>query len=397
MCSCRSSPSTPGRTGSIAATSWPTSRTRPLSLQGRSRAGIPDGVKVLRVQPQDHPPRGQQDDALTPAKGPDAMTYTCHGSQFGRPAPRSLPARRRFVALLDVLGMRSWLERVTPDKIASALDSAIGEAVTGLASSGGRIVAENRTLTITITAAGPQPASSGPLQTESYGPLVGVAHFSDTLLAWAPDDSWASLSVLSSTVTSLLSVALREGIPMRGAIAVGDVVCAPKEQRFVGMPIADAYVWAEKDCPYRCVGVSFTPVTLELLRSMLPEVPAWCAADFPKQVIETSECVAAGNVAWFGATLMLNHWDASFRAGGRERVLAKGKKRIEEILSHPERMPPGEPERRAVRCKIAQTQEFHAIVVNAACVPEMRAPTAATSDAHWAEMLRLNQLMLAER
>ncbi len=79
---------------------------------------------------------------------------------------RPFASRRRFVALADVLGMRNWLSCATPPAIASELDAVLRRADyarVGVGANGRRI-----------------------------GPLVGYVQFSDSTIAYTPDDSWAS-------------------------------------------------------------------------------------------------------------------------------------------------------------------------------------------------------------
>src|ERR1700722_3673409 len=120
--------------------------------------------------------------------------------------PRKYPfkSRRRFVAFFDILGMKNWLECDAPEVIASAVDAAIGKQVAAQTSSALEL-------------------ANGQFS-RSYGPLVGTTQFSDTVLAWTYDDSWASLSVLCSSLTTLLAVACWRKVPLRGAVAVGDMV-----------------------------------------------------------------------------------------------------------------------------------------------------------------------------
>jgi len=83
-----------------------------------------------------------------------------HGNVQGRPAIPH-PAYDRYVAVLDVLGMKAWLEVATPQAIAEKLDEALAAC---------------------------DQACSGSVDGRRYGPLLGTTHFSDTLLVWSPDD-----------------------------------------------------------------------------------------------------------------------------------------------------------------------------------------------------------------
>jgi hypothetical protein len=279
--------------------------------------------------------------------------------------PTSLPARRRFIGLLDVLGMKSWLNNRSSGEIAGRLDWLIGDEASKALSIGG-----------------------------GAGPVLGIAQFSDTLLFWTPDDTWASLHCLSMSLRRLLQSTLHHKIPMRGAISVGEAVCLPQKHRFVGPPIADAHIWGERNCDYRGLGVSFTESALCTVMSMMPGMPAWCGARFPLEVLQSRETIASARfaVVRFRGLLMIQQWDAYFLTdGGDER----GGTLIEEALTHPDRWPSGDDERNKVRMKIAQTKEFHLAAfrgksrLRVITTPEMRTEEDA-------EMRRLHDLMIVE-
>lgn len=226
-----------------------------------------------------------------------------HGNVSGRQA-RSHPAYRRYVALLDVLGMKDWLERDPAQVIAEHLDAALVAC---------------------------DQSSSGSLDARSYGPLISTVHFSDCLLAWSPDDSWASLATICSAVKMIVIVALQKGVPLRGAISVGEVVCNRATQRFVGNPIADAYLWSErKPHPYSSVGVDLTPSALSDIGSRLtsaPIPPHWDSdpGGLPGAVFERNR-EASDSLVWYQDRLFINHWGHGVfaHANPRELFLMRG-------------------------------------------------------------------------
>ena len=178
----------------------------------------------------------------------------------------------RFVAVLDVLGMKNWLKNQSAAQIAAAMDSA-------------------------LSAACEQCSRGSTGDGRSWGPLIEVTHFSDTVLAWSPDDSWTSLEVMCSSMKMIVGIALSEGVPLRGSIALGDVVCARRSLKFVGQPIAEAYLWSERDLhdggrPYRSVGVDITPSFSGI------------NAEVVKRNIECD-----GDLIWHADCLFVNHWN----------------------------------------------------------------------------------------
>lgn len=80
---------------------------------------------------------------------------------------RNYSAFQRYVAFLDILGMKSWLGVSPADEIASTLDLAFAA-----------MDADSR---------GQTP------ELGTFGPVIGSTQFSDSILLWSPDDSWTSL------------------------------------------------------------------------------------------------------------------------------------------------------------------------------------------------------------
>jgi hypothetical protein len=206
-----------------------------------------------------------------------------HGNVTGRHALPH-PAFPRFVAILDVLGMKEWLKKDSASAIAESLDVAL-------------IACEQSSCG--ITGAG-----------VSYGPIVDVIHFSDALIAWTPDDSWASLGVLCSSIKMIVGVALTNGVPLRGAIAHGEAVCNPRTLKFVGKPIAEAYLWAGKQRLFKSAGVDLTPLTVSRLVSLLAKEPipdhwkTYLSSDVLRRKTEGAE-----DLMWHADCLFINHWN----------------------------------------------------------------------------------------
>lgn len=205
-----------------------------------------------------------------------------HGNVWSRKAvPHA--AYSRYVAVLDVLGMKEWLKNESANGIAESLDEAL-------------VACDQSSCGVT---------SDG----SSYGPLIQVTHFSDTLLAWSPDDSWASLSAMCSAIKLIVGISLTHGVPLRGSIAHGDVVCNRRTLRFVGQAIAEAFVWSENDRPYRSVGVDLTPQTIAKLNSWLIErpIPKHWESEIEADVIKRTNA-SRGNLMWHAECLFVNHW-----------------------------------------------------------------------------------------
>jgi hypothetical protein len=207
---------------------------------------------------------------------------------------RPHPAYARYVAMLDVLGMNTWLEHESARNIAESLDKALAAC---------------------------EPASSGDTSDgTTYGPLIGVTHFSDCIFLWSPDDSWSSFVTMCGAVKMVVAVALENGVPLRGAIASGEVVCQPTTLRFVGRAIAEAFHWSENDRKYRSVGVDLTPPTIEKLKIMAAADPL--PGCWRSERLGIDEAVLKGQrtssplLMWYDGCLFVNHWRHGIFVGG---------------------------------------------------------------------------------
>ena len=211
---------------------------------------------------------------------------------------RKFDAYPRFVALLDVLGMKSWLQNDSAARIASELDGALINACAA-ASTGTRL-------------------DTG----RTWGPLIETVSFSDTVFAWSPDDSWVSLGLMCAAIGSIVAFALNKGVPLRGAVALGEAVCAQKSLVFVGQPIAEAYQWSERTPkdggrPYRSVGVDITPQTISRLKDRLrggPYSGPLFIHPYPGRTDTTDEdvflrkAICSPDLIWYRDCLFVNHW-----------------------------------------------------------------------------------------
>lgn len=227
-----------------------------------------------------------------------------HSSGMPRKS-RAHIAHRRYVALLDVLGMKEWLKKESPQKIADLFDEAMGWC---------------------------ELSSSGSVDGHSYGPIISSVHFSDSLLLWSPDDSWASFFTISGAVGMIVRTALEKGVPLRGSISVGEVVCNQTTQRFVGHPIADAHNWSEicRSRPYRSVGVDYTPTTIKILqeKSCSDPIPVYWNIDIPlpshSDVIKDEKHeLMSSLLIWYRKMLFVNHWNHGIFLNGSPQEMFK--------------------------------------------------------------------------
>jgi hypothetical protein len=104
-----------------------------------------------------------------------------------------------------------------------------------------------------FAAAEPKEASCGLLSADDRvrerDLTLGHLHFSDTRMLWTPpmdtedgDFNVLAFSHICNTVANLIALALINGVPLRGGLALGECYINPAKQLAVGQPIVDAYL-----------------------------------------------------------------------------------------------------------------------------------------------------------
>jgi hypothetical protein len=207
---------------------------------------------------------------------------------------------RRFVGLVDVLGMRRWVEKVGPQKPAADLFAL---------------------MTIGTNAASVEEIRPDEKRVP-LGRVVGAALLSDSILAYSVDDSWASLVAISEFVRALLVGGLARGIPMRGAISIGPVVIDRDRDVLVGAPIGEAYE-SDRAHSHRGVGVHVTKATVaELAKRTVEDPPGLHLMHAFSPELFRGVQPRGEMLVWFNGALFVEHWGAEYLAGngGTERA-----------------------------------------------------------------------------
>lgn len=246
------------------------------------------------------------------------MVLSVKISQYAN-VPAHLPtitvhSHRRFVCLLNVLGMESWLGASSPEEIAGELATAFQQ--------------------LSYIAAGSEvTVEEGIMNETQLGPLIGWAVFSDSTLLYTPDDTWASFWVLAVGVQLLVSQFLKDGVPLRGAISIGEVAVSRSRSIFVGQPLADAHNYERKKV--KGIGVRLTD---SCLASLCPEdVPSafqrGFAPPFWRKNLKTTDLLA-----WFDGCVYVNHWRTAIlnfktlAKGSSDKQIAAGEERLRECF-----------------------------------------------------------------
>lgn len=82
--------------------------------------------------------------------------------------------------------------------------------------------------------------------TDAKSELVRTTTYSDSIMVYSKDSTYASLYSLICTVSALSADLFFEGIPFKGAIAFGKMTLDNTKSIFFGQPLIDAYLLQEE-------------------------------------------------------------------------------------------------------------------------------------------------------
>ena len=133
---------------------------------------------------------------------------------------------KRYVAFMDVLGFKDYVLRHSIDEVYERLQ----------------------------TLNGFRPEEGERDYDSDEEKRIKVSIFSDSIFIFSRDDGFVTLRHFLSYVKRVMRMALRSEIPLKGAIACGDIVVDEERNLFCGQPIIDAYL-LEEDLQY--MGVVF--------------------------------------------------------------------------------------------------------------------------------------------
>lgn len=152
-----------------------------------------------------------------------------------------MPAQnqKRFVVFLDIMGFKDWVARSTPRDLYKELTEF------------------NRDITTIINSIKAVPVKKGRKQSdESETTLISseeildnilLAQFSDSIVLFSRDNSRECLSDISHVAKRIMVSAINRErpIPLKGALAEGNITCDMPKQLFFGQALIDAYLLEE--------------------------------------------------------------------------------------------------------------------------------------------------------
>lgn len=126
----------------------------------------------------------------------------------------------RFVAFLDILGFKDWVMRKSHDDIYKSLQE--------------------------ISKCKKQ-IEKGTSNEENAGDTeVYVANFSDSIIIFSKNDNLDSFNYFLLATSKFFTKAFKKQIPIKGAIAHGEISVNKTQQIYFGQPLIDAYLMEEE-------------------------------------------------------------------------------------------------------------------------------------------------------
>lgn len=119
----------------------------------------------------------------------------------------------RFVAFLDIMGFKDRVGRTSHSRLLAQLTD-FNKAITGYI---------------------------GKYQNTE----IQLAQFSDSIVLFSNDITQKSLKTLAEVTRGIMQTAIKLQIPLKGAIAQGQITCDIPKQLFFGQALIDAYLLEE--------------------------------------------------------------------------------------------------------------------------------------------------------
>lgn len=147
--------------------------------------------------------------------------------------------KKRFVVFLDIMGFKDRVARNTQESLYKELTE-FNRDITNIISSAKEIK--------TQPSDKPKDSSTGILMTsEKESDEILLAQFSDSIVLFSNGNTKENLLSISTVAKKIMLSALNreKPIPLKGALAEGDITCDMVKQLFFGQALIDAYLLEE--------------------------------------------------------------------------------------------------------------------------------------------------------
>ncbi len=157
---------------------------------------------------------------------------------------------------------------------------------------------------------------------------------------------------MGAFLKQLIGNALKKGIPMRGAMALGETVIDRRRGIMVGAPLAEAYN-SDKHHQHRGVGIHLTDAAVGQLAELVRQNPPPLHMRGIRLPLLLAAEDNAADFMWYRGSLFIDHWARWMRSVSDEADFRKCLDHLDEEFNKR-----GLPEDDAVRKKREQTKQF---------------------------------------
>lgn len=175
----------------------------------------------------------------------------------------------RFIIFLDVMGFKDFVARHTHDYVYESMEklSKTRDTIDSIFNS----------------------------KDGDYKSMVYSTSFSDSIILFSKDDSLDSLASITISSCYIMAEALKESIPVKGAMAHGQISVNKEKQIYFGQPLIDAYLLQEEVYYYGIVAHNSVD---RHLSSLTTNEPIWDFFIELQTPLKTGS-ISHKNVNWF--------------------------------------------------------------------------------------------------
>ncbi|MBD5321839.1 MAG: hypothetical protein HDS01_03590 [Bacteroides sp.] len=147
--------------------------------------------------------------------------------------------QKRFVVFLDIMGFKDRVARSSPENLYSELTE-FNKDITNIINSSKKIDTHELSQ---LSGKSDIALISG---RENVNNII-LAQFSDSIVLFSNDNSKESLLAISNVARQIMISAINRDkpIPLKGALAEGEITCDMPKQLFFGQALIDAYLLEE--------------------------------------------------------------------------------------------------------------------------------------------------------
>lgn len=147
--------------------------------------------------------------------------------------------QKRFVVFLDIMGFKDRVARNTPETLYEEL-TAFNKDITNIINLSKKIDTED-------LSSNSGESNVNLISAEESVDKIMLAQFSDSIVLFSQDNSKESLIAISDVVRQIMDSAINreKPIPLKGALAEGNITCDMSKQLFFGQALIDAFLLEE--------------------------------------------------------------------------------------------------------------------------------------------------------